>query len=79
LEARIDADLAAARSAGAARFDLVLCGGGSTRTVTLPLQPPWWRRLRSGAHAPAVLLQRWLTQAPPAARPDRAVRGVLAA
>ena len=66
LEARLESDLAAARSAGATRFDLVLCGAAGTRTITLPLQTPWWRRLRAGSPAPAALLQRWLTEAPPA-------------
>jgi len=71
LEARIEAEMAAARAARATRFALVLCGSAATRTVTLPLQAPWWRRFRAGAHAPATLLQRWLTEAPQALAPAR--------
>ena len=78
LEARLEADLAAARRAGARRFDLVLCGAAGTRSITLPLQAPWWRRLRAGSPAPAALLQRWLTEAPPAAAPHSKTRGAAA-
>jgi hypothetical protein len=67
VEARIEAELAMARAAGAQRFDLVLCGAAQARRIELPLQAPWWRRLRANAHPPALLLQRWLTEGAAAA------------
>jgi hypothetical protein len=62
VEARIGTELTLARAAGAHRFDLVLCGAVQSRTIALPLQASWWRRLRANAHAPALLLERWLTE-----------------
>jgi len=79
IDARIGSDLAAARAAGATRFDLVLCGSATTRTVTLPLQTHWWRRFRFGAHAPGALLQRFLADTPTARKPASRASGALAA
>jgi hypothetical protein len=70
VEARIECEMQAARAAGAHRFDLVLCGAVASRAVTLPLQARWWRRLRANAHAPATVLQRWLTEMPSVAAAD---------
>jgi len=75
VEAQLEAELQAARAAGARRFDLVLCGAAQARTIGLPLQVPWWRRLRAHAHPPAVVLERWLAEPAPA----DALPGALAA
>lgn len=61
--AHLEAELAAARSAGARQFTLVLCGSHECRALHLPLQPGWWQRWRSGQRAPAAVLQRWLGEA----------------
>jgi hypothetical protein len=67
VEARLDAELDAARQAGARRFELVLCGAHGARVLALPLRTPWWHRLRRPTPA-AAIVQRWLAEpAPPAA------------
>jgi hypothetical protein len=72
VETRILAEMDCARRSNATRFDLVLSGARQARRITVPLRAPWWHRLlRPPGHA--ALLERWLTEAPPA--PDPLPRG----
>jgi hypothetical protein len=60
LALQIDRDLASARAAGARRFELVLCGAQTARSLALPLDRSWWTRWRGAPRDPARLLQRLL-------------------
>ncbi len=64
LEARIAAERAAARAAGARSLRLVLCGTHTARSVELPLAAPWWSWRRGAPRQPAALLLRWLAEDP---------------
>lgn len=78
LEARIRADMAAAKARGVARFALVLCGYRRAHTAVLPLHAPWrglssWlpalraRGAATAARSDQRVLVQWLAESDPAA------------
>jgi len=72
LEEHVERNLAAARACGASSFELVVCGLRQTRTLTIPLHAPWWRRIRVAPGSSKPVLRRWLAE--PDAPSEQALR-----